>query len=146
VENQITYQLSIYALADSRNIAPVGWHMPSDDEWKKIEIYLGLSESLVDTSGWRQTEAGGKLKESGYEHWEPYKNYATNTSGFTALPGGNCSKYGSFTGLGFTASFWSSTESSSGYAWSRGLEYGGSAIGRYHSSKLCGQSVRCVKD
>ncbi len=30
-----------YTVKDSRKIAPKGWHVPTDEEWKKLEDYLG---------------------------------------------------------------------------------------------------------
>ena len=77
-----------YAVTDSRNIAPAGWHVPSDAEWKQLEMYLGMSQSEADATGWRGTDEGGKLKEVGTMHWNSPNTGATNESGFTALPGG----------------------------------------------------------
>ena len=66
-----------YAVADSRNIAPTGWHVPTEAEWATLIENQGVA--LV---------AGAKLKETGNSHWKAYNTDATNSSGFTALPGG----------------------------------------------------------
>jgi len=135
-----------YAVDDSRNIAPEGWHLPSDAEWKQLEMYLGMSQAEADSTLFRGTDEGGKLKEAGYAHWIPPNEGATNESGFTALPGGFRDYDGSFYCMGITAFFWSSTEFSSGSAWIRGLYYNLSPVNRYYSPKHYGLSVRCVKD
>lgn len=44
--------------------------MPSDDEWKELEMYLGMSQADADSEGWRGTDEGGKLKETGTTHWD----------------------------------------------------------------------------
>ncbi len=67
-----------HTVADSRNIAPTGWHVPSDAEWAILIEYLGGSDV-----------AGGKLKETGTTHWYNPTTEATNESGFTGLPGGS---------------------------------------------------------
>jgi len=97
-----------YAVDESRNIAPAGWHVPTDDEWKQLEIYLGMSPTEADETHWRGTDEGGKLKETGTTHWYSPNTGATNESGFTALPGGYRVS-GGFSSLGFGAYFWSST-------------------------------------
>jgi uncharacterized protein (TIGR02145 family) len=51
-----------YAVDDSRGLAPEGWHVPSDDEWKQLEMYLGMSQSEADDYGWRGTDEGGEVK------------------------------------------------------------------------------------
>ena len=135
-----------YAVDDSRGLAPDGWHIPTDDEWKELEMYLGMSQAEVDDNGWRGTDEGGKLKETGTTHWNSPNTGATNSSGFSALPGGWCNSDGTFYGVGTDAIFWSSTEGSSYGAWYRGLDYDRSGVGRDYYGKQGGCSVRCVRD
>ena len=134
------YLYNWYAVDDSRNIAPEGWHVPTDDEWQILVDYLGGS-----------SVAGGKMKETGTEHWNSPNTGATNESGFTALPGGYRGS-GYYGGMGnYGGYFWSSTGYDSGYAWYRELSYDSSEVGRsyyyyYYGSKRDGFSVRCVRD
>jgi uncharacterized protein (TIGR02145 family) len=119
-----------------QGICPDGWHLPSDNEWTELSDYLGGSGV-----------AGGKLKESGYLHWNSPNTVADNSSGFTALPAGYRIHNGYFENLFYGAYFWSSTESSSYLAWDRGLYYKNSEFGRYSvDTKSYGFSVRCLKD
>ena len=121
-----------------------GWHIPSDEEWKELELYLGMEQSKIDDEGWRGTNEGSKLKaESG---WNSGGN-GTNESGFTALPGG--SRYfstGDFMNIGFNASFWTFTESDTHRAWYRTMTFNYSHICRSVAHKEFGLSVRLVKD
>lgn len=136
-----------YAVADSRNIAPAGWHVPTDEEWKQLEMYLGMSQAQADTEDWRGTDEGGKLKEAGTTHWASPNTGATNESGYTALPGGIRYYDGSnFDHIGYDAIFWSLTDISTTFAWYRILSFGESQVGRAPTSKKGGFSVRCVKD
>ncbi len=90
-----------FAVNDSRNIAPAGWHVPSDAEWQTLDDYLGS-----DTN-----DAGCKLKETGTSHWRSPNEGATNESRFSALPGGaRKSLFGTFDYIGIYAFFWTSTE------------------------------------
>lgn len=136
-----------YTVNDSSELAPAGWHIPSDEEWKRLEMYLGMSQSETDITGYgRGTNEGGQLKEKGATHWISPNTGATNSSGFSAVPGGYCGYYGTFGDIGGCAIFWSSTESNSYTAWCRGLISSSSVISRYSSSKQDGFSVRCLKD
>ena len=135
-----------YAVDDSRNIAPEGWHVPTDEEWKQLEIYLGMSQSVADQLSWRGTDEGGKLKETGTTHWNSPNTGATNESGFSALPGGFRASFGTFYYLGDIADFWSSTESTSSHGFNRALDNDNSDIYRGYEYKYFGVSVRCVKD
>jgi uncharacterized protein (TIGR02145 family) len=140
-----------YAVNDSRNIAPAGWHVASDAEWKQLERYLGMTQSEADSWGYRGTDEGGKLKEAGTTHWCDPNKGASNESGFSALPGG----WRSFTtggdiAMGGIAFFWCSTEYDtelhSGYAWCRSLSCTTSNVYRDHCGKHCGLSIRCLRD
>jgi len=122
-----------YAVKDCRNIAPTGWHVPTDLEWQTLIDFLGGN-----------SVAGGKLKEKGTLHWVKPNIRATNESGFSALPEGMASRYG---GLGYCAFFWSSTELNSEYALSRELSNSSSGIlGNTLGYKQYCYSVRCLKD
>lgn len=135
-----------FAVDDNRNIAPAGWHVPTDEEWKELEMYQGMSQSDADDTGYRGTDEGGKLKETGTTHWRSPNTGATNESGFSALPGGHRGSNGFFGSLGFDAHFWSSTEYSSSHAWRRHLYYNYSDIHRLNFSKNSGFSVRLIRD
>ena len=123
---------SWYAVTDSRNIAPEGWHVSSNAEWQTLVDYLG-----------GDGVAGGKMKETGTKHWQSPNTGATNESGFSALPGGyrddDINIYGC---MGGCAYFWSSTESST---WD--MDYNHSGIEGYvYQDKVDAFSVRCVRD
>ena len=101
-----------YAVNDSRGLAPVGWHIPTDAEWTELENCLG-GESV----------AGGKMKETGTTHWLSPNTGATNESGFTALPGGSRSYMnGLYYEIGQSGAWWSSTEFTP-FAYGRDIVY-----------------------
>jgi uncharacterized protein (TIGR02145 family) len=131
-----------YAIADSRNIAPTGWHVPSIAEWNTLTTYLDGNNG-----------PGGKMKETGTTHWnspsdwEIWDAYATNESGFTALPSGF--RYfldGTFHNLGFTGFWWSSTAFSATEAYNLSLSYNSGWCVGGDGTKQCGYSVRLLKD
>ena len=146
--NTNTYGLlyNWYAVIDNRSIAPTGWHVPSDEEWKELEMYLGMSRAAADTIGPRGTDEGGKMKETGTAHWNSPNSGATDEIHLSVLPGGFRYNVGKFFGMGDFAYFWSFTENMHNTAWSRYILYNGSSVYRYDSSKQHGLSVRCVKD
>lgn len=138
-----------YAVNDNRKIAPEGWHIPTDDEWKHLEMHLGMSQTEADDIGYRGTDEGGKLKEVGITHWKSPNEGATNSSGFSAVPGGY--RYGSsgaFSRMGSSASFWSTTENGSDDTWHRLLYYHVSGVDRSYGNndEPGGFSVRCIRD
>jgi len=144
--NYQTYGV-LYNWNAALNACPDGWHLPTDDEWKTLEMYLGMSQSESDDVDWRGTDEGGKLKETGTTNWWSPNTGATNSSGFTALPGGFRYSNGSFYNLGIDG-YWrsrSSSESSGTGAWGRRLRYDYSQVGR-GTDETSGFSVRCLKD
>ena len=97
-----------YAVNDPRGLAPKGWHVPTDREWKILEKYLGMGQVNADTTGRRGIDEGDKLKS--HSGWVDNGN-GSNSSGFNALPGGwGTSSNGGFGPLGGSAYFWSSSE------------------------------------
>ncbi len=138
-----------YAVNDSRNIAPSGWHVPSDDEWKELEMALGMSQSEADATGYRGTNEGSKLAGNA-ALWASgvLKNDSEfGSSGFTALPGGyRYYSYGNYLNIGDYGYFWSATETNSFTAWYRLLNYYSSDVYRLSSYKRFGFAVRLLRD
>jgi uncharacterized protein (TIGR02145 family) len=126
-------------------ICPTGWHMPSDAEWCQLEIFLDATV-ICETTGWRGTDAGGKMKEAGTSHWQSPNTGATNSSGITALPGGYCTNNAVFVNQILTGVFWGATETSSLNALYRYLDYTNVKITRNNIDKEYAFSARCVKD
>lgn len=116
-------------------LCPVGWHVPSDDEWTSLIDYLG-----------GRSIAGGKIKEKGTSHWQTPNAGGTNETGFTAVPAGYRYSSGSFNGIRRYAYWWTSAASSDAEAYFRMTYYNLPNIDRSSSSKKSGMSVRCVKD
>ncbi|NIP43173.1 MAG: hypothetical protein GWN61_10935, partial [candidate division Zixibacteria bacterium] len=134
-----------YAVDDIRGLAPQDWHVPTDEEWKEMEMYLGMSQSEAGAYGWRGTDEGGKLKEVGTIHWNSPNEGATNESGFTALPAGWRHGGGNFGYMGDIAFFWCSRNLRG--AEDRSIYYNSSQIFRdTDHGEIGGHSVRCVRD
>ena len=129
-----------------QGICPAGWHLPTDDEWKTLEMIIGMSQSVADQTSWRGTEEGSKLKEVGTTHWNSPNAYATNASGFTALPAGYHDGTEPFNLLGNAGYWWSSTENSDTQTWVRTVVYDHGQVFRGLNNKSLGFSVRCLKN
>ncbi len=127
----------------SQAVCPTGWHLPDDGEWKMLEKTLGMSQAEADTIYLRSSgNVGEKLKSS--LGWTGDGN-GSNSSGFTALPGGYRNTHGSFIYLNYYALFWTSSLSDTS-GWYRSLGSGDNGIYRLSTLKSHGFSVRCVKD
>lgn len=125
-----------YAATDTLHggIAPAGYHVPTYAEWTILINYLG-----------GDTIAGGAMKESGICHWLSPNLGATNSSGFSALPGGSQEGYPA-TNLGYNGYWWSSTEYSTPYAWYNYMSNASDATQLNINSKNWGLSIRFVKN
>jgi uncharacterized protein (TIGR02145 family) len=138
-----------YAVQDSRGLCPTSWHVPTDEEWKTLELFLGLPPSELDFFGAGVRGAaqniGGKLKVAS-SNWVSPNIGANNSSGFSALPGGS-REINSFGGIGANGSWWSASDGlTESNAWFRFLGSGSAGIGREEIFKNQGYSVRCLRD
>lgn len=123
-----------YVVNDSRNIAPIGWHIPTDPEWTTLINYLG---GII--------LAGNKLKESGTTHWIIPNFGATNSSGFTALPGGF--RDIGYSNLGHNSRMYSIAIDSTDSGWYITMSHLSSDVGKIKNNyKHCGISIRCLRD
>ena len=140
-----------YNWTAANNVCPVGWHLPSDEEWTTME----QTQTSMDVTGYGlRGDHAGKLAGEG---WNPSTTAGApgnasdpdhNASGFSAVPAGGC--YGSsfFGNAGYSTFFWSATQNASILlnAYTRNLDYSSASVGRYSNSKSYGYSVRCLRD
>ena len=139
-----------YAISGTGNIAPDGWHVPGDDDWKELEMHLGMSEEEANNVNWRGSDEGNKLKlqkgDNWYEPTDKFEVWGSNESGFSAV-GGNCRMYDGSLGAGVNyIGFWWTSTLNNEQAWYRHLDYNKSTVFRYYGPLTYGFSVRCVKD
>lgn len=131
-----------YAVNDPRGLAPDGWHVPTDEEWKTLEMALGKSQSVTD-----DTDEGSKLAGRA-DLWKDgvlVNNPNFGTSGFLALPGG--SRRNTFIHMGTKAYWWSSSEFYlAEMAWGHDLNIDRSKAYGLATNKESGFSVCCVRD
>jgi uncharacterized protein (TIGR02145 family) len=132
-----------FTTADSRGICPLGWHVPTDCEWMYLEGSLGMSVANQETVGYRDS-VGGSMKVMTL--WTQPNTGATNSSSFTALPGGYRNANGSYIEIEDGGIWSSSSEYTLVDSWSRILNYYSSNVGHYAGDKHNGLSIRCIKD
>ena len=151
------YLYNWYACDDDHQIAPPGWHMPTDSDWKELERSLGMSESNVNATYRPGSREGSKLAGRADLWWgggllETDANF--DVSGFCAVPGGyrNYDYEGDFTQKNYKARFWTASEEDEihiydpSYAWYRGLDHTNAYLHRSYTYKEHGFSIRLVKD
>ncbi len=159
--NNGNYYYNWYALSNAKQIAPKGWHIPSDNEWKVLEQHLGMSESVANQLAWRGDFEGNKLKYGGRtiassedvaQGWQKQADIQgfefVNESGFSAFPN-NCRLQSGVYGAPFALSqgfWWSNSTFNSDEAWFRNIDYKQTNIFRSHVSKNYGMCIRCIKD
>jgi uncharacterized protein (TIGR02145 family) len=135
VGNKDTYgALYNWFTVNSGKLAPIGWHVPTDEEMTTLTTYLG-GDSI----------AGGKLKETGITHWRTPNAGATNESGFTALPAGHRDVNGSYNVMGDEGYWWSQTEYDT-TVWYRNMAYNYGGVIKGNNNRKNGYSVRCLID
>lgn len=123
----------LYNWETAKTVCPAGWHLPTEIEWTTLINYLRQVDSV-----------GGKLKSNSI--WVGHNINVTNSSGFSALPGGYRFYVGHFYYIGQYGHWWSASEYDSNYAKSCDLGYDFSGVTIFSFNKGDGFSVRCVKN
>ncbi|MDR0983358.1 MAG: hypothetical protein LBM07_09000 [Culturomica sp.] len=125
-----------------QGVCPDGWHVPSDEEFKTLEMQLGMTQAQANTMYGRSNDQGLQLKST--TGWLSNGN-GTNSSGWSGLPGGYRNNSGStFSNVGAGGYWWSSSENRSSSAWRRALVYVNATVHRFTYNKSYGFSVRCL--
>ena len=137
----------LYTWEAAKQAVPNGWHLPTDAEWKQLEMAHGMSQSDADGIEDRGTNEGYKLKAASgwHDNTDKTTGNGADVVGFNALPGGMRTNSGTFFGADWYGYWWSATESDYSKAWMRRLTER-SLVFRNLSFKEDAYSVRCVKD
>ena len=122
-----------YAITDSRGLCPQGWHVATKEEWNALVRKFGGDSA-----------AAHALKKTMY--WKGVDMSGQNKSGFSALPAGNRTIYGTFNGRTNSGVFWTGSEADSGKVWTRYINRLHNRVGEKAGDKTNGLSCRCVKD
>ncbi len=137
-----------HAVNNADELAPEGWHIPTDAEWKELEAHLGMNAEQLNKTGWRGNNEAELIKIENDKNWAEYGDvWQTNKTGFTALAGA-CKVFNGtwgYPGIRNTGYWWTSSTNNN-QAWYRHLNYKNKNIFRYHCLKSYGYSVRCVKN
>lgn len=135
-----------HAVTDPRGLAPIGWRIPTDDDFKKLEILAGMPEGTgagtTGGTGWRgdaNNNYATKIRST-----IVWTTPGTNELGFTALPGGSRNAAGAYVDFRNRGDLWTSTTNAAGNQFRRLINV--TQIGRSAGSKNIGYSVRCVRD
>jgi uncharacterized protein (TIGR02145 family) len=129
-----------------KNIAPPGWHIPNDQDWKKMEGAIGMPESDLNQTAWRGENEAEKLTSKYSANWpEGGMLFGSDEFGFNALPGG-CRIADGRINIYSNTAFWWTSSAVDGEIWYRYIDANDKKIFRHHTNPQYGMSIRCVKD
>lgn len=133
-----------YAVATGK-LCPKGWRIPTDADWKELELFAGMAKEELNRTGGRSNLAG-KIKSP--QQWKASEMAIDNSTGLSILPAGTRNDYGDFMTINQFTGFWTSTEyeTASNYLWYRHFYYNINETGRNYVIKNNGYSCRCIKE
>ena len=147
------YLYNWFVVNDKRGVCPEGWRIPSDEDWMKLEKYLGMNEDEVPLGGTRGSveNIGGILKDTTMISWELPNQGALNLYNFSASGAGLILYNGIFDGKGKVGAYCTSTLRNTANLfpnriWMRFLSYHANYIVRVSTFKQNGLSIRCMRD
>jgi uncharacterized protein (TIGR02145 family) len=140
------YLYNFAVVENTKNIAPEGWHVATDEDWKKLEVEVGMSEEESDKLGWRGSNEAEKLVVQYSKGWpEGAALFGTDEYGFNAKPAG-CRLFNGETNYQGNLTFWWSSSALGNEGWYRYIDANQTKIFRQHTYKGYGMSIRCVKN
>jgi uncharacterized protein (TIGR02145 family) len=135
-----------YVVNSSKKVAPKGWHIPTDEEWKSLERFIGMSETDLNSTAWRGNNLASPLLTNASIGWASTVSvFGTDMYGFNALASG-CVVFDGSINSNKNTSFWWTSTSNMNDAWYRYIDGQKNQIFRQHTFKTYGFSIRCVKD
>ncbi len=133
----------LYDHNTAKTICPPGMQLPGDEDWKAMEIILGMSTNDANSENWRHDgDIGLKLKST--SGWFNDGN-GNNSSRMNIKPSGFRDGDGTYSYLGMEARFWTATIGADNEPWVRYLEYTDSGVYRNRRGVSRGMAVRCIQ-
>ena len=130
---------------NTKNIAPDGWHVPTDEDWKMLEKEIGMSTEEIQSLGWRGSIEAKKLTSLYSVGWpEGTALFGTDEYGFNAKPGG-CRVFNGETNYQGNTAFWWTASTNGNEGWYRYIDANQTRIFKQYTYKGYGMSIRCVK-
>lgn len=139
----------LYEWRSAKSVCPKGWHLPTMEDWEKLEdqvVLLGMScgdglqkqvaKAVASEKGWQSSTNTCSVGQN---------QQTNNASGFSVLPAG-LYNYEHYNNFGYKANFWSAKEYDAAYAYSCGVSYDNASVKKFLDTKASGFSVRCVQD
>lgn len=123
----------LYNWESAMKVCPSGWHLPTDDEWKTLEMHYGMEQKDAYNLYWRGTDQGTKLKKN-------------DDGDFCGLLGGRRDISGDYGYLDTYGYYWSATDYKETHAWYRLLYSGNLLVYRFRTDKNASYNVRCIRD
>jgi len=134
------------ALTDPRGIAPEGWHVATDEDWKALERAIGMDSAEAELYAWRGNDEVNLILSEGSNNWPTNSvHFGSNTFGLSIQPGGIVQYQGLTSANGLEAFFWTSTLKGSEAVY-RSISHQRTQIFRQSADKRYGMSIRCVKN
>lgn len=135
-----------FAVQDVRKLAPAGWHIPTDQEWKTLEKTIGMSDEQANALAWRGTNEAEFLINKNSEGWLTGTiPFGLDSYDFSILPAG-CRLFNGELTFAYTAFFWTASSTTNGHGYYRYFDYQKKNIFRQTTYPQYGMSIRCVKD
>ncbi len=143
---QYGFLYNFAVVENTKNIAPEGWHVPTDEEWLMLEKEIGMSSEETQLLGWRGTNEANKLAALSSIGWPAnFPLFGLDEYGFNAKPGG-CRSFSGEINLQGNIAFWWSASTDGNEAWYRYIDANQTRIFRQHTYKGYGMNIRCIKD
>ena len=145
-DGQYGFLYNFPAVESAKNIAPEGWHVPTDEDWKILEREVGMLESESNYLGWRGVSEAEKLVTEFSAGWpNGIVLFGSDDYGFNAKPGG-CRLFNGETNFENNVAFWWTASTSGNEGWYRYIDANQTRIFRQHTYKGYGMGIRCVKN
>lgn len=142
-ENGFLYNFQ--AVVSNHGLAPPGWRIATDDDWRALENVIGMDNETNQKWGWRGSEQAKSICRGGNQDWKGELMESNNKFGLTILPTGCALPDGRINKDRNSACFWTSTAANNSQAIYRLFDENQKRIFRQKINMGLAMGIRCVK-